>query len=272
MTGVPDPLSDLEAQLAEAKKARDAPRLRELKKKIEHAQQLPRVELPDLQLEIPKLPLVFCFSGPRPRLDFLRDLRMCHAAFRRAFAVVFVSTYSTHPLAPTPAPEVIATAGDEDYRETVAHLEKQFPDCLVLPHGAHAVGLARSLGVYATVETRPAAVLLSAPDATGHRMVVGDVGPKVEEGVFAFAKCCPAEMVAAVRPLVEGDKVEVRFRGRARWYPGKIDRERDDGMYDIEYDDGGSRGVELLFRDVATSPRARSRARRRLGREAEGRC
>merc|ERR1719197_51751 len=36
----------------------------------------------------------------------------------------------------------------------------------------------------------------------------------------------------------EGDKVEARYRGREKYYPGKITRDRGDGTYDISYDDG----------------------------------
>ena len=36
----------------------------------------------------------------------------------------------------------------------------------------------------------------------------------------------------------EGDKIEARYRGREKYYPGKIDRDRRDGTYDIAYDDG----------------------------------
>ena len=40
--------------------------------------------------------------------------------------------------------------------------------------------------------------------------------------------------------LGEGDKVEARYRGRSKYYPGKIVRDRGDGTYDISYDDGES--------------------------------
>jgi DUF971 family protein len=39
-------------------------------------------------------------------------------------------------------------------------------------------------------------------------------------------------------PLQEGDKVEGNYRGKGKWYPGKIDRIRADGSFDIDYDDG----------------------------------
>ena len=38
--------------------------------------------------------------------------------------------------------------------------------------------------------------------------------------------------------LREGDKVEARYRGREKYYPGKISRDRGDGTFDIAYDDG----------------------------------
>ena len=45
-------------------------------------------------------------------------------------------------------------------------------------------------------------------------------------------------------PFSEGDKVEVRYRGRSRYYPGRIRRVHGDGTYDIDYDDGErERGV-----------------------------
>ena len=35
-----------------------------------------------------------------------------------------------------------------------------------------------------------------------------------------------------------GERVEARYRGRAKYYRGRIQRERGDSMYDISYDDG----------------------------------
>ena len=34
------------------------------------------------------------------------------------------------------------------------------------------------------------------------------------------------------------DKVEANYRGKGRWYPGKISRVRLNGSYDVSYDDG----------------------------------
>ena len=38
--------------------------------------------------------------------------------------------------------------------------------------------------------------------------------------------------------LQDGDKVEADYRGKGRYYPGKIVRDRGDGTYDVDYDDG----------------------------------
>eukprot|EP00903_Cladosiphon_okamuranus_P006300 g6178.t1 len=40
--------------------------------------------------------------------------------------------------------------------------------------------------------------------------------------------------------LLEGERVEARYKGRSRYYPGKITRVHRDGTYDIDYDDGES--------------------------------
>ena len=59
--------------------------------------------------------------------------------------------------------------------------------------------------------------------------------------------------------LCEGDAVEVRYRGREKYYPGKISRDRGEGKYDIAYDKNGVRetGVEArLIRKLPLSPLA----------------
>jgi hypothetical protein len=42
---------------------------------------------------------------------------------------------------------------------------------------------------------------------------------------------------AAGGDLREGTKVEARYRGKARYYPGVIKRVNRDGTYDVDYDD-----------------------------------
>ena len=38
--------------------------------------------------------------------------------------------------------------------------------------------------------------------------------------------------------IERGSKIEARFMGGSRWYPGKISTVNSDGSYDIAYDDG----------------------------------
>lgn len=64
------------------------------------------------------------------------------------------------------------------------------------------------------------------------------------------------------RRLEEGMKVEGNYRGRGRWYPAKISRERANGTFDIDYDDGEKElGVESsLIRERENISRRRSRS------------
>ena len=63
--------------------------------------------------------------------------------------------------------------------------------------------------------------------------------------------------------LREGDKIEADYRGRGRFYPGKISRDRGDDTYDIAYDDGEreTRVSKRLIRKQRGSSRSRSRSR-----------
>ncbi|KAJ1458565.1 hypothetical protein M885DRAFT_90783 [Pelagophyceae sp. CCMP2097] len=74
--------------------------------------------------------------------------------------------------------------------------------------------------------------------------------------------------------LNEGDKVEARYRGRSKFYPGKIVRDRGDGTFDIDYDDGEkeSRIDEKLIKAVGggSSPSSR-RGRLSEGAKVEAR-
>ena len=58
----------------------------------------------------------------------------------------------------------------------------------------------------------------------------------------------------------EGDKVEGNFRGRGRWYPGKVGRVRLNGTFDIDYDDGEKEaGVEKsMLRAIGQPARSTS--------------
>ena len=59
----------------------------------------------------------------------------------------------------------------------------------------------------------------------------------LRDGNWAGAAACAASRGADDR-LSEGDKVEADYRGRGKFYPGKISRDRGDDTYDIDYDDG----------------------------------
>ncbi|KAH8065394.1 tudor domain-containing protein [Aureococcus anophagefferens] len=85
--------------------------------------------------------------------------------------------------------------------------------------------------------------------------------------------------------LREGDKVEARYRGREKYYPGKIGRDRGDGTYDIDYDDGEkeTRVEERLIRpkegggggdkfEVGDKVEARYRGREKYNPGKIGRC
>ena len=60
--------------------------------------------------------------------------------------------------------------------------------------------------------------------------------------------------------LREGDKIEADYRGRGKFYPGKIDRDRGDDTYDIAYDDG-ERETRVAKRLIRKKDRSRSRSR-----------
>jgi len=46
--------------------------------------------------------------------------------------------------------------------------------------------------------------------------------------------------------LEEGMKVEARYRGKLKWYPGKITRVRSNGTYDIDYDDEQTLNINYI--------------------------
>ena len=64
----------------------------------------------------------------------------------------------------------------------------------------------------------------------------------------------------------EGMKVEAQYKGRSKFYPGKIVRVRDDGTFDIDYDDGEKekRVKEEFIRALEKPVRASSPSRSRL--------
>ncbi len=56
--------------------------------------------------------------------------------------------------------------------------------------------------------------------------------------------------------LEAGCKIEANYRGLGKWYPGKIKLIRDDGTFDIDYDDGETESkvtkeLVRLFENIA---------------------
>jgi hypothetical protein len=44
--------------------------------------------------------------------------------------------------------------------------------------------------------------------------------------------------IGAQRPLEAGDRAETRFRGKSKWFKGRILKSHGDGTFDVRYDDG----------------------------------
>jgi hypothetical protein len=66
----------------------------------------------------------------------------------------------------------------------------------------------------------------------------GESETRVEEALLRLlGGGSPSKRSAKIE---EGSKVEGNFRGKGRWYKGKVTRDRRDGTFDIDYDDGES--------------------------------
>ena len=63
---------------------------------------------------------------------------------------------------------------------------------------------------------------------------------------------------AAADSLREGTKVEARYKGRSRYYPGRVSRVHRDGSCDIDYDDGEKE--RMVDQSLVKSLEARSRS------------
>ena len=57
-----------------------------------------------------------------------------------------------------------------------------------------------------------------------------------------------------------GAAIEARYKGKSKYYPGKIAKANDDGSYDIAYDDGESEAnvIEALIRPLGGAAPARA--------------
>lgn len=60
----------------------------------------------------------------------------------------------------------------------------------------------------------------------------------IEQGSVSVSEREREEEEARECSLREGVKVEANYRGRGRWFPGKIQRDYGDGTFDVQYDDG----------------------------------
>ena len=96
-------------------------------------------------------------------------------------------------------------------------------------------------------------------DSSGTRSVAGTgsgAGTGTGTGVGAYAepstmwKPSPDTATASAGEIVhkEGDRVEGDFKEKGVWYPGVISCNRDDGTYNIEYDDNS------IFKEYKVPP------------------
>jgi allantoicase len=65
--------------------------------------------------------------------------------------------------------------------------------------------------------------------------------------------------------IEEGSKIEGNYRGKGKWYTGKVTRDRRDGTFDVAYDDGESetRVDELMLRLIDEDDRYAERGRKK---------
>merc|ERR1711988_991622 len=77
--------------------------------------------------------------------------------------------------------------------------------------------------------------------------------------------------------LKVGMKVSARYRGKARYYPGRIGRANEDGTFNIDYDDGENESyvkaefIKPLDGFVVSSPRSPRRGSLEEGMKIEAR-
>ena len=67
----------------------------------------------------------------------------------------------------------------------------------------------------------------------------GESETRVEESLLRLIERDDALAASRKKARIEeGSKVEGNYRGRGKWYPGKVTRDRGDGTFDVAYDDG----------------------------------
>ncbi|KAH8074568.1 tudor domain-containing protein [Aureococcus anophagefferens] len=84
----------------------------------------------------------------------------------------------------------------------------------------------------------------------------GEKESKVAEALIRGVESKPEKSGGSGGAFPEGAKVEARYRGKGKFYPGKIAKDQGDGTYDIDYDDGEkeSKVAEALIRGVESKP------------------
>ncbi|KAK7247647.1 hypothetical protein SO694_00125033 [Aureococcus anophagefferens] len=100
---------------------------------------------------------------------------------------------------------------------------------------------------------------VSAYDGDGTYAVDYDDGEKeskVAEALIRGVEAKPEKSGGSGGAFPEGAAVEARYRGKGKFYPGKIAKDNGDGTYDVDYDDGEkeSKVAEALIRGVETKP------------------
>ena len=61
-----------------------------------------------------------------------------------------------------------------------------------------------------------------------------------QESSYLGDNSTQSETMTTMGAFREGDRIEARFRGREKYYPGQIRTDRGDGTYFVNYDDGTS--------------------------------
>ena len=115
---------------------------------------------------------------------------------------------------------------------------------------------------------------LDAPRLTNfsHTDDDGEHGTRVKEEFIKSLDSDSEDDRRSSKKPREGDKVEADFKGRGKWYKGKVTRVRSDDTCDIEFEDGDSeKRVELKrIKVLGGGSRSRSRPPRSVRRTRYG--
>ena len=92
----------------------------------------------------------------------------------------------------------------------------------------------------------------------------GNMEQSLHPSLIRTVSSSPKRNTDMDEPIREGSRIECNFRGRGKYYPGKISRVRLNGTYDVAYDDGEAEsGVTAdMIKTVASSSGSRLSPRR----------